>query len=54
MSKATRLASLEKSHAKLDSQIAAAMRQPGFDQITITQMKRQKLVLKDQMAALRS
>jgi hypothetical protein len=53
MSKNARLASLKKSHAKLEDQIHQAEMKPGYDQLEISQMKRQKLYIKDEMEALR-
>ena len=49
-----RIATLGQRHAKLDSHIAAEARRPGSDDLSLTEMKRQRLSLKDQLASVRN
>ena len=49
-----RMDSLGERHARLDQRIADESRKPGSDDLHITQMKRERLSLKDQLASLRS
>jgi hypothetical protein len=48
----TRLETLKKKHAALDDHIAKQQRDPSTTDFYIKQLKRQKLLLKDQMEGL--
>lgn len=50
----TRLETLKKKHAALDEHIARQQRDPSTADFYIQQLKRQKLLLKDQMEGLMS
>jgi len=43
------IATLEQRHAQLGEKIDSEARRPGSDDIAITQMKRERLSLKDQL-----
>jgi hypothetical protein len=47
------LAELERRHQALEKQIEDAMSHPGMDQLELTQLKRRKLQLKDEIARLK-
>ncbi|WP_420961665.1 YdcH family protein [Brucella sp. IR073] len=49
----THLATLEKKHGALDREIAEAMACPAMDNLHIADLKRKKLMLKDQIEKLR-
>ena len=53
MTMESHLAELEKRHQALESEIADAMMHPGFDDLAITELKRRKLQLKDEIERLR-
>ena len=48
-----RLAELELQHKALENEIAEALGQSSFDDLKIKELKRQKLMLKDEMERLR-
>ena len=50
MSTAAHLAELERQHRALDAEIAEARNHPSIDNLQIVQLKRRKLVLKDELA----
>jgi len=52
MSYKNRIASLTESHRLLDKQIIEAQKNPDFDKNKITEMKKQKLKLKDEISRL--
>jgi hypothetical protein len=43
------LAELERKHRALDQQIREAMRHPASDPVKVTHLKREKLLLKDEI-----
>lgn len=45
---------LDARHREIDTQIQAEMRRPGVDTARVTEMKRQKLKLKEEIEALRA
>ncbi len=47
------LASLERQHAALDREIEAASARPDTDTLKISELKRRKLLLKDEIERLR-
>ncbi len=47
-----KLKSLKEEHRELDSEIAALIAQPGFDQIRVQRLKKRKLAVKDEIAVL--
>jgi hypothetical protein len=47
------LAELEKKHRALEHEIEEAMHHPGIDTLTLTELKRRKLSLKDEIERLR-
>ncbi len=47
-----RIAELRQEHQDLDAAVAALVRQPCPDQLQIARLKRRKLALRDQIAAL--
>jgi hypothetical protein len=49
----SRIRELDTRHRMLDTQIEAATKQPSADSIQLTEMKRQKLKIKEEIAALR-
>lgn len=49
-----KLAVLEVEHRDLDDVIASVTQQGDFDQLKLSRLKRRKLALKDQIAALRN
>ena len=54
MTMETHLAELERKHQALEQEIEEAMHHPGIDTLTLTELKRKKLVLKDEIARLKS
>ena len=52
MSMQTHLAELEKRHQALEAEIAEALLHPSTDDLTIAELKRRKLLVKDQIARL--
>jgi len=53
MSMNTQLADLEMRHQALEAEINEAMAHPSTDDLKIAELKRRKLLLKDQIARLR-
>ena len=47
------LAELERRHQALEKEIEEAMAHPGVDTLTLTELKRRKLSLKDEIARLK-
>jgi len=47
------LAELEKRHDALDHEISEALTHPSIDDLTLLELKRRKLHLKDEIARLR-
>jgi len=48
------LAELERKHAALENQIHEALTHPSVDDIVIVELKRRKLMVKDEIERLRS
>lgn len=48
------LAELERKHKALERELEEAMQHPGIDALTLTELKRKKLVLKDQITRLKT
>ena len=48
------LADLERRHQALEIEIEEALNHPGTDTLVLSQLKRRKLLLKDQIARLRT
>ncbi|HZP77469.1 MAG TPA: DUF465 domain-containing protein [Pseudolabrys sp.] len=53
MSMTTQLAELELRHRALEDEINEALAHPSTDDLQIAELKRRKLLLKDQIARLR-
>ena len=53
MSIQSHLAELERRHRALEDEIAEAMAHPSTDDLTIAQLKRRKLQVKDEIERLR-
>lgn len=53
MTTESHLAELERRHQALEKEIEEAMHHPGIDTLTLTELKRKKLVLKDEIARLK-
>jgi len=53
MSLASRLASLKERHAQVDAQLNAEASSPGISDLQLTELKRRKLWLKDQINSMR-
>lgn len=53
MSSLPELASLERQHAALDREIESAAAKPEPDSLKISELKRRKLLLKDEIERLR-
>jgi hypothetical protein len=47
------LAELEKKHRALEHELEEAMQHPGIDTLTLTELKRRKLSLRDEIARLK-
>ena len=54
MSVESHLAELHRRHQALKRQIEEAQRHPGIDDLEITELKRRKLQIKDEIARLQS
>jgi hypothetical protein len=54
MAMETHLAELERRHKALEREIEDALHHPGVDTLALTELKRKKLVLKDEIARLKS
>jgi len=54
MTMETHLAELERRHQALEKEIEDALHHPGVDTLALTELKRKKLVLKDEIARLKS
>jgi len=54
MAMETHLAELERRHQALEREIEEAMHHPGIDTLALTELKRKKLVLKDEITRLKS
>ena len=52
MSMQTHLAELEKRHRALEAEINAARAHPSIDDLEIVELKRRKLLVKDEIARL--
>jgi hypothetical protein len=52
MSLETHLAELERRHRALDAEIAEARAHPSVDDLQIVELKRRKLLVKDEIARL--
>lgn len=48
------LETLSRRHQELETAIDAATKTPGFDDLRVVELKRQKLKIKDQLAELRT
>jgi hypothetical protein len=53
MSMQAHLAELEKRHEALDQEIAEAQHHPSIDDLTLTELKRRKLQIKDEISRLK-
>jgi hypothetical protein len=53
MTMQTHLAELERRHEALEREIEDAQNHPSVDSLTLTELKRRKLVLKDEIARLK-
>ena len=53
MSIQAHLAGLERKHQTLESELADALAHPSVDDMTIAELKRRKLQVKDEIARLR-
>lgn len=53
MSLQAHLAQLEQTHATLDDQIHRALKHPSVDDLEVAELKRKKLLLKDEIARLK-
>ncbi len=54
MSMEWHLAELERRHNALESQIEEAQHHPSIDVVALTELKRRKLVLKDEIVRLKT
>ena len=54
MSKAAHLAELERRHRALEAEIVEARAHPSIDHLQIVELKRRKLLLKDEIARLQN
>jgi hypothetical protein len=54
MSTEVRLAELERRHSALEAEIAKARAHPSIDDLQIVELKRRKLVVKDEIARLQN
>ena len=52
MAMESQLAELERRHETLEKEIAEALAHPGTDTLTLTELKRRKLQVKDEIAKL--
>ena len=53
MSLQTHLVELERKHRQLEEAIAQAVARPSSDDLTVVELKRKKLLLKEEMVTLR-
>lgn len=53
MSMQNHLAQLEQTHASLETEIHEAQKHPSIDDLTLAELKRRKLQLKDEIERLR-
>jgi hypothetical protein len=54
MSTAAHLAELERRHSGLEAEIAEARTHPSIDNLQIVELKRRKLLVKDEIARLQN
>ncbi len=54
MSMQAHLAQLEQTHASLDIELQQALKHPSIDDLELAELKRRKLLLKDEIARLKS
>jgi hypothetical protein len=54
MSMQSHLAELEKRHQALEDELSEALTHPSIDDLRIAELKRRKLLVKDQIARLQS
>jgi hypothetical protein len=54
MTMQSHLAELERRHQALEKEIEDALAHPGTDSLALTELKRRKLQLKDEIARLRN
>lgn len=54
MSHETHLAALEQRHEALDKEIEKELAHPATDELKLAELKRRKLLLKDEIAKLRN
>ncbi|MBJ3775811.1 YdcH family protein [Acuticoccus mangrovi] len=54
MSAEARKAALERKHAALEAELHSLSAQPGRDSLAATELKREKLRLKDEISRLRN
>ena len=54
MTMQSHVAELEKRHQALEREIEDALAHPGTDNVALTELKRRKLVLKDEIAKLKT
>lgn len=54
MSLSSHLTELKKKHAHLSNEVEAAQRAPGFDELTLAELKKRKLRLKEEIHRLSS
>lgn len=52
MTLTSHIAQLQRKHENLSKAVEAAQRAPGTDALTIAQMKKQKLILKEEITRL--
>jgi len=52
MSLSSHLEELRKKHATLKAEVESAQRSPGFDEYQVTELKKQKLRLKEEIERL--
>ena len=52
MSMQSHLAELQRRHRALEAELADALSHPSIDDLKIAELKRRKLIVKDQMARL--
>ena len=53
MSMQAHLAQLEQNHASLEVEIQQALKHPSIDDLELAELKRRKLLLKDEIARLK-
>ncbi|HVZ15228.1 MAG TPA: DUF465 domain-containing protein [Bauldia sp.] len=54
MTMETHLAELERRHQALEREIEDALQHPGIDTLTLTELKRRKLSLRDEIEKLKT